>query len=71
MVVNNLQNINFGSGKFSESYQDNLLEYIYSNIIRLLKLFQQWSNIPVDNKNSNISRSFLICSVVEAQEISK
>tara|TARA_B100002019_G_C21263429_1_gene598022 strand:+ start:984 stop:1868 length:885 start_codon:yes stop_codon:yes gene_type:complete len=30
--VKNLNKINFGSGKFSESYQDKLLDYIFSNI---------------------------------------
>ena len=33
--------------------------------------FKQCKKIPVDNKNSNISWSFLICCVVEAHEISK
>ena len=30
--VKDLDIINFGSGKFSESYQDNLLDYIFLNI---------------------------------------
>ena len=30
--IKNLENQNFGSGKFSESYQDRLLDYIFSNV---------------------------------------
>ena len=47
------------------------LGLIWTYLTRILYCLMQWNRIPLEKSTSNISWSFLICFIVEIQEISK